>query len=502
VVVAGGGIASRMAAVAIARRLPGVRVIRLDGLDGGDALEDWLGAARPSIRSFHHLLGIDEAEIVGRTQSAYRLGTSVRDWGDSPYFRGHGHYGNALPGVPFHQLWLHCARTTGAAAAVTSPAGTGAAAYDSFSVAAVLASKSRFALPASDPASPLAALDYGLQLYLPAYRQALQALGQAAGVQEIVARIRATELSPDGSTLTALELDDGQRLTADLFVDASGRRALVRSQLPFAWVDWSATLPVDRLMVASQPSDRVPPPNDELFAWSAGWRYEARTPGSTAHCLGYSSLHLNDTEAHRALGDATGCIAQDPPVVLRQGRLSEPWKGNCVAIGAAAVALEPAAATGLHLVCRHIERLIGCWPGYDCKPTAAERAFFNRRTAMEAERMRDFVQLPYLLSMRPEPFWRAAGAAPASAELTRDLALFRERGRSGVQDEDSFEPDEWLANLIGLGVRPRRIDTLAEETLPTRVDACLAESMTRLARAADTAPTHAQWLQRLRGNPR
>jgi tryptophan halogenase len=490
VVVAGGGIASRMAAVAIARRLPGVRVIRLDGLDGGDALEDWLGAARPSIRSFHHLLGIDEAEVVGRTQSTYRLGTSVRDWGDSPYFRGHGHYGNALAGVPFHQLWLHCARTTGAAA------------YDSFSVAAMLASKFRFELPAANPASPLAALDYGLQLYLPAYRQALQGLGQAAGVQEIVAQIRAPEPSPDGTTLTALQLDDGQRLTADLFVDASGGRALLRSLLPSVWVDWSASLPVDRLIVASQPSDRVPPPNDELFAWSAGWRYEARTLGSAAHVLGYSSTHLSDTQAHRALHDATGCIAQAPPVVFRQGRLADPWKGNCVAIGAAAVALEPTAATGLHLVCRHIERLIGCWPGYDCKPTAVESAFFNRRTTMEAERMRDFVQLPYLLSTRQEPFWRVAGAAPASADLTRELALFRERGRLGVHDEDSFEQDELLANLIGLGVRPRRIDTLAEENLPTRVDACLAESMTRLARAADAAPTHAQWLLRLRGTTR
>ena len=490
VVVAGGGIASRMAVVAIARRLPGVRVIRLDGLDGGDALEDWVGAARPSIRSFHHHLGIDEAEIVGRTQSTYRLGTSVRDWGDSPYFRGHGHYGNALAGVPFHQLWLHCARTTGAAA------------YDSFSVAAMLASKSRFELPASDPASPLAALDYGLQLYLPTYRQALQALGQAAGVEEIVGQIRATEPGADGSTLTALQLDDGQRLTADLFVDASGRRALVRSQLPSAWVDWSDTLPVDRLIVASQSSDRVPPPNDELFAGSAGWRYEARTLDSATHLLGYSSTCFSDTQAHRALRDATGCVAQDPPVILRQGRLAEPWKGNCVAIGAAAVVLEPVAATGLHLVCRHIERLIGCWPGNDCKPTAVESAFFNRRTAMEAERMRDFVQLPYLLSTRQEPFWRAASAAPASVDLTRELALFRERGRSGGYDEDSFEQDEWLANLIGLGVRPRRIDTLAEENLPTRADACLAESMTQLARAADTAPTHAQWLLRLRGTTR
>jgi tryptophan halogenase len=354
-------------------------------------------------------------------------------------------------------------------------------------------------LPSPNPASPFAALDYGLQLHLPAYRQALRALGRAAGVEEAVGRIETAERSAAGSSITTLRLDDGRRLTADLFVDASGRAAIVRGQLPSTWIDWSAALPLDRLIVARDSADRVPPPNDRLLALPAGWAFEARTPGGTVHLLGYASAHLSDAHAHRALHSHTGCEAQDPPLRLRQGRLSEPWAGNCVAIGAAAVALEPSAATGLHLVCRHIERLIAYWPGRDCTPAPVEIAVFNRRMALEAERMRDFVQLPYLLARREEAFWQVAANGPVSTELTRDLALFRERGWLAVHDEDGFERDEWLANLIGLGVRPRRTDPLADEIPPARAEERQAEATARLARAVDGTPTHDEWLRRLAG---
>jgi len=52
----------------------------------------------------------------------------------------------------------------------------------------------------------------------------------------------------------------------------------------------------------------------------------------------------------------------------------------------AAVSLEPSAATSLHAVCRHLDRLIACWPGHDSRATPAEIAYFNRRTALGSDR--------------------------------------------------------------------------------------------------------------------
>jgi tryptophan halogenase len=477
-----------MAAVAIARRLPNVGVTHLDSGDGGDSIEDSLGAARPSIRAFHHVLRIDEPEVVLRTGGAYRLGTMLEGWSNADCFRGHGHYGDPVAGVPIHQLWLR-------ARALRRPVGP----YKVLSAAAALATSNRFALPSTNPTSPFAALDYGLQLHLPAYCGALQSLGRVAGVQVVAGRILATERSADGSSIEALRLDDGRRLAADLFVDASGRAAVIRGQLPSSWIDWSAALPIDRLLVAGETADQSPPPNDRLIACPVGWRYEARTRGGTMHLFGYNSAHLGDVDSRQLLQSDTGCQTDDPPIVLNQGCLSDPWSGNCVAIGAAAMTLEPSGSTGLHAICRHIDRLIALWPGRDCKPAPVEIAAFNRRAAREAQRMRDFVQLPYLLTPRSDGFWQAARNATPSPELERDLALFREQGRLAIHDEDPFERDEWLATLIGLGVLPKRTGALAEAIAPARVDEHLSEAVMRLTHAVQLAPTHDHWLQRLAG---
>jgi tryptophan halogenase len=484
VLIIGNGVAALLAAIAIARRLPHVKVLRL-ATDGHDLFEESFGAARPSIRAFHGLTGIDEAEIVARTRSGYRLGTRIEGWSRLPYLRCHGMCGEPIGNVPFHALWL---RTR--ASGTLSP-------YDSFSIAAQLAARERFDLPSSERASPLGALDYGLQLHLPGYRQALQALARAAGVQEVSGTLGAVELSGERSLIVALQLADGRRLVADLFVDASGREAVLRRQLPRTWVDWSAALPIDRLIVAREAPDRAPPPSDRLFALPAGWRYEAFTPAETLRVLGYASAELPDDEARAIMGPAQGCEVRHDPIVLKQGRLTQPWIGNCVAIGAAAVTLEPSGATVLHTVCRHIERLIAYWPGRACTATPVEIDLFNRRTALEAERMRDFVQLPYLLCDRPEAFWRRAAHAPVSQELTRDLALFRERGRLGMYEEDGFERDEWLTTFISHGVVPRRADPLTDAVPPALAEQRITAMAARLAQTVERTPSHAQRLARL-----
>lgn len=414
VLIIGSGVAALMAAVALARRLPGVEVARLEtGVT--DPVEDAFGACRPSIRTFHAAVGIEEADVLSRTRASFRLGTLLSGWsGGGQFFRGHGLYGEPLSGVAFHHLWLR-AQEGGA----VEP-------YESFYLAC-----------------------RGMHLDPLLYRQALRQLGRAAGVREIEGSVAGVERTEDGCYIRALKLTDGRSIVADSFVDAGGRAATVRRALSSQWIDWSAALLVDRLRLPCSPAPAL---YDHLIASPSGWQL--------ANAIGYSSAYQSD--------DASGTVT------FRQGRLVDPWSGNCVAIGGAALCLEPSAATGLHAVCRQIERLIDCWPGHDSRATATEIGCFNRRTALESDRMRDFVQLPYLLNERPEPFWRAAAAGAVSDELARDIALFRERGRLVTHDEDGFERDEWIATFIGLGVRPHRTDALAAEIPIARIQQHLA----------------------------
>lgn len=177
---------------------------------------------------------------------------------------------------------------------------------------------------------------------------------------------------------------------------------------------------------------------------------------------------------------------------FRQGRLAAPWRGNVVATGDAAVCLEPLESTNLHGVHAHVDRIIAALPGPDMN--ALELADYNRQTADEADRLRDFLLLHYATARRPEPFWRDVAEAALPDSVAGDLALFRERGRLRVHDGDSFDRDSHLAVLIGQGVIPRRHDALAEtvplERLPPVLDRLRAE----VAAAAARAPRHAACL--------
>jgi len=65
-------------------------------------------ATLPHIRFFNRRIGIDERELMARTQATFKLGIEFVDWarlGDS-YIHPFGAYGSRLAGIPFHHLWL------------------------------------------------------------------------------------------------------------------------------------------------------------------------------------------------------------------------------------------------------------------------------------------------------------------------------------------------------------------------------------------------------------
>src|SRR5690349_20881473 len=98
-------------------------------------------ATLPHIRFFNRRIGIDERELMARTQATFKLGIEFVDWarrGDS-YIHPFGAYGSRIAGVPFHNHWLR-ARAGGDLSDIAE-----------YSLPIVAARANRFALPAEDP---------------------------------------------------------------------------------------------------------------------------------------------------------------------------------------------------------------------------------------------------------------------------------------------------------------------------------------------------------------
>jgi len=425
--IVGGGVTAAMAALALARRIPGLSVSWIDTGIPRDSVEDMAGAARQSLGHFHRMLGLDDRTLLRRAKCGLRHGTLVEEWVQDRFFRSQDRMPAGLPGVPTHLLWLRLSETMEDR-------------IDWIDIASRIGDANG-AVPA-------------LQLDLDAYREALGALSEGAGIRRVVAATLQVECNVEHSHVVAIRLPGGERISADLYLDSTGPVRSVRGQLPGGWIDWSRQLPTRILSVRRDAPVSRQVGHDRLIAETDGWRLEAYLPHATVSIMGRGDGATSDAAAPSA-----ACISLQP------GRLEAPFQGNVVALGSAAVALDPIGATALHLVCRQIERLIAYWPG--THPYPSEIGLYNRRSALDADRMRDFAQLHFTSSRRETPFWRSA-SAPRSEQLARDLALFGARGRLIPSDEDGFEADEWISTLLGLGHRPAQRDALAD-ALPLSV---------------------------------
>jgi tryptophan halogenase len=484
VVVVGGGLLGWSAAAALRRKLPALRVTVLPLAPPPDALADRIGSTLPSIIEFHRDIGMQDGDALVRAGCSLRLGTEFDGWnGDRPpYVHAYDRYGQPLGTASFHIHWIRQARLG------ATPA------FDQYSPAAMMARAGRFILPEHDPASPLAHFEYGLALDPVRYPQMMRAYALHLGAIERPGALAAVRLRGQDGFVAALALDDGGELAADLFVDCTGPRALVRGALDAAFDDWSGWLPCDRLLVADGPPSATPSPLDRCVAHGAGWRWTAEARARTSHGFVYASADLDDDTAARTLRGFAGADPQ-APIALRQGRRPEPWLRNCVALGDAATMVEPLEWTNLHLAHSAIDRLLAMMPDRDC--AAVELWDFNRQCAAETDRVRDFLALHYAASQRSEPFWRRAHDAALPDSLAHTMRLFAERGRLPFYEDETFARDSWLAVLLGQGIIPRRTDPLIDAVPVAQSERAMASMRDGIARLVSTLPPHAEFLRNL-----
>ena len=487
--VLGGGITGFSAALAFARALPRVQVRLIATPADPAALADRPMASLPAIHRFHAAIGIDELELVRDGCALHHLGTRFNGWSASgeSWFHVFGDHGLAADGVPFHQIWAKLRATRQVAA------------FDRFAAAARLAEAGKFVHPEDDPASPLSTYLYGLRFEPKAYLERLVAQAGKHGVDVVEGEYGDAVRRDDGG-IAAIRLKDGRAFEADLFIDCSGPCAPLRSAVDSAWEDWSAWLPCDRLLVATGERNAVPAPSDQVFAVADGWHWESALPDRLAVGFAWNSAVTEDQRAADQF-EAWSGVPVAEKLTIRVGRRPEPWKRNVLAIGDSAVAIDPLHSAGLHLAQSAILRALELLPGRDCHPL--ELSEYNRRTALETDRVRDFQALHYLRSGRTEgEFWKRASAQEAPASLAHSLDQFEARGRLPFHDEESFEAQSWLAVLLGMGVMPRRIDPSADRVNDDQAAAAMAGLAERLERLPDRLPAYRDYLARMTGKAR
>jgi tryptophan 7-halogenase len=181
--------------------------------------------------------------------------------------------------------------------------------------------------------------------------------------------------------ISALVTEKMDRLTADLYIDASGFRSeLLGRALQVPYISYSDALFCDRAVIAGWPrTDEPIKPYTVAETMDAGWAWQIEHENWINRGYVYASPFISDQTALEEFLRKNPEVSNEPRVVkFRSGRYGKNWVGNVVGIGNAVGFVEPLEATALQVICVEASTLADSLIDSLCEPTPTLIELYNR----------------------------------------------------------------------------------------------------------------------------
>ena len=229
-------------------------------------------------------------------------------------------------------------------------------------------------------------------------------VGLPAGVEHVVAHIDKVAVS--GNSVQHIILENGEQITADLFIDCSGFNRVLVKHLDKQWKHYDLN-PADSAIVCQVNYDD---PSKDLvnhtlsIAQDQGWVFDI----SLFHRKGtgyiYSSALSNEQQVIKEYTDnfLTNARTEPRKITWEKKRLQKSAEGNVVAIGMSNGFVEPMEANLFAIIINGIWHLTSTL--YK-QGVAADWSSYNTKMADTYDDIADFVLVHYTLSNRQGAFW-------------------------------------------------------------------------------------------------
>lgn len=485
VLIVGGGTAGWMTAAMLARILG--EQIDLQLVESDTIGTVGVGEATiPAIQHFNAALGINEAEFLRETKGSIKLGIQFENWGrqGDSYMHAFGPVGRQLGMASFHHFWL-----------AAQAKGDNSSFWD-YSLNYQAAKAGKFSPQSQLPNSPLPGLQYAYHFDAGLYAAFLRRYSEQRRVKRIEGLIAKVEQKPSGD-IAAVVLTDGQVLSADLFIDCSGLRALLIEQTLAAGYDnWQHWLPCDSALAVPSEARYPIVPYTRSIAHGGGWQWRIPLQHRTGNGLVYSSRFLDDEQAKQTLLsnlDAPA-LAEPRKISFVTGRRKQQWRRNCVAIGLSSGFLEPLESTSIHLIQSAVVRLVQCFPATQDMTALSNE--FNRQSQQEFEAIRDFIILHYHLNQRTDhPLWQYCREMALPDALAQRLELFRHSAQIFRQQDELFTEVAWQQVLLGQNLLPASYHPLADSLTKAQLTGFFADLKQVVSKTVAALPSHQSFLQ-------
>jgi tryptophan 7-halogenase len=457
VLVLGAGSAGLIAAISLKRKIPrlGVRVVRSPHIGVIGVGESTTPAFPQHIFEY---LGISRRHFYATARPTWKMGIHFI-WGPRPHFE----YGFQfqldvqLPDLS-RPNGFYCDEE-----------------FESASLCAALMSQQKAFPRQPDGKGPEIPPWHAFHLENPKLVACLESVAREIGIEFIDAKISGAQRGSAG--ISAVVLEDGRSVEADLFVDASGFRSeLLGREMKEPFVSFEKSLFCDRAVVGSWPRTTEPIlPYTTAETMDAGWCWQIEHENAINRGYVYSSGFLSDEEAHSAfMRKNPKAQTWDHAVKFRSGRYARGWVDNVVGIGNACGFVEPLESTSLMVICGQCQTLVEFLTHGELSPTPTMRDLYNRVAAGTWDEIRDFLAFHYRFNTRLEtPFWKHCCKEADVSGSAALLEFYDENGPTGLCRHlmrnmsgtgNQFGIEGFLVMLVGNRVpyRGRHVATEAE----------------------------------------
>ena len=454
VVIAGGGTAGWMAAASLAKLIGknlDIKLIESDKIPTVGVGE----ATIPSLLILHQLLGIKEEDFVANVHGTFKLGISFENWRNvnEDYIHSFGYTGKDSWAAGFQHFWLK-----GQKEGITKD-------FGQYCPELVAAQQNKFAV------LPNLALNYAYHIDAGRYAGFLRKIAEEHGAERVEGTI--TDIVTDDASgyIKHVQLESGEILEGDLFVDCTGFRGLLIEQtLHSGYDDWSHWLPCDSAVAVQTKSVSDPIPYTRSIARDAGWQWRIPLQSRVGNGLVFCSRYMSDDEAIQTILDnVEGETITEPRVIkFRTGQRRKQWNKNCVAMGLASGFIEPLESTSIHLIQRSVLKLIQMFPYAGIREPEVNE--YNSQMEFEFENVRDFIVLHYHVTNRDDTkFWRHCRNMKIPESLAHRIELFKQTGRVFRVPNELFGENSWIQVMLGQGLMPEQyhpiVDMMTDEEL-------------------------------------
>lgn len=454
VVIAGGGTAGWMAAASISKLIG--KNLKITLIESDQIGTVGVGEATiPTLLTLHELLKIDEKDFISAVGGTFKLGISFENWYDvnKDYIHSFGFTGKDCWAAGFQHFWLK-----GKERGISKE-------YGEYCSEWVAAKHNRFAV------LPDNTINYAYHIDASVYATYLRKIAEEFGVTRQEGKIKEVRTDSESGFITELELESGETIEGDLFIDCTGFRGLLIGQtLGVGYHDWKHWLPCDSAVAVQTESMGPPIPYTRAIAREAGWQWRIPLQHRVGNGLVFSSDHWSDDEAIDVLKNNIEGEPLTEPRVLKfnTGQRHKHWHLNCVSMGLSSGFIEPLESTSIHLIQRSIIRLMQLFPYAGIRQPDIDE--FNAQMAEEIEHIRDFIILHYHVTERTDTeFWRNCRDMEIPDSLQHRIELFKQTGRVFKVPGELFGENSWIQVMIGQGLQPEQyhpiVNMMSDEEL-------------------------------------